>query len=115
MDYVKEAHLASLSFMTSRSLLRLIFIELVMLSNHLILCHPFLLLPSFSPSIGVFSNEWVNSSHQVAEVLESQFLHQSLQWIFCTENIFGMQVSLKKGEQSSETKKVNWDNGLIDM
>ena len=47
---------ASLSFIISWSLLKLICIELVMLSNHLILCHP-LLLPSISPSIRVFSSE----------------------------------------------------------
>ena len=39
------------------SLLKLISIESVMPSNHLILCHPFLLLPSIFPSIRVFSNE----------------------------------------------------------
>ena len=43
----------------SRSLLKLMFIELVMPSNHLILCHPLLLLPSIFPSIRVFSNESV--------------------------------------------------------
>ena len=41
----------------SQSLLKFVFIELVMLSNHLILCHPLLLLPSVLPSIRVFSNE----------------------------------------------------------
>ena len=41
----------------SMSLLKLISIELVMPSNHLILCHPLLLLPSTFPSIRVFSNE----------------------------------------------------------
>ena len=41
------------------SLLKLISIESVMPSNHLILCHPFLLLPSIFPSIRVFSNESV--------------------------------------------------------
>ena len=41
----------------SRSLLKLIPIMLVMPSNHLILCHPLLLLPSIFPSIRVFSNE----------------------------------------------------------
>ena len=41
----------------SQSLLKLLSIELVMPSNHLILCHPLLLLPSFFPSIRVFSNE----------------------------------------------------------
>ena len=50
---------ASLSITNSQSLLRLMFIELVMSSNHLILCRPLLLLPSIFPSIRVFSNESV--------------------------------------------------------
>ena len=53
------AHLASLSITNSRSLLKLIFIESVIPSNHLILCHPLLLLPSIFSSIRVFSNESV--------------------------------------------------------
>ena len=48
---------ASLSLIISRSLLKLMSIESVMRSNHLILCHPLLLLPSLFPSIRVFSNE----------------------------------------------------------
>ena len=48
---------ASLSFTISQSLLRLMSIESVMPSNHLILCRPILLLPSIFPSVGVFSNE----------------------------------------------------------
>ena len=48
---------ASLSITTSRSLLKLMSIESVMPSNHLILCHPLLLLPSVFPNIRVFSNE----------------------------------------------------------
>ena len=48
-----------LSFAISRSLFKLMSIELVMPSNHLILCHPLLLLPSIFPSIKVFSNESV--------------------------------------------------------
>ena len=48
---------ASLSITNSHSLLKLMSIELVIPSNHLILCHPFLLLPSIFPSISVFSNE----------------------------------------------------------
>ena len=51
------AHHASLSITNSRSLLKFMFIELVMPSNHLILCHPLLLPPSIFPSIRVFSNE----------------------------------------------------------
>ena len=49
---------ASLSFTISRSLFKLMSIELVMLSSHLILCCPLLLLPLVFPSIRVFSNEW---------------------------------------------------------
>ena len=51
------AHQAFLSITNSRSLLRLISIESVMPSNHLILCHSLLLLPSIFPSIRVFSDE----------------------------------------------------------
>ena len=50
-------HQASLSFTISRSLPDFISIALMMPSNHLILCHPLLLLPSIFPSIRVFSNE----------------------------------------------------------
>ena len=53
------ARQASLSFTSSPSLLKLMFIESVMPSNHLILCHPLLLLPSLFPSIRVFSIESV--------------------------------------------------------
>ena len=53
------AHQASLSINNTRSLLKFMSIESVMSSNHLILCHPLLLLPSIFPSIRVFSNESV--------------------------------------------------------
>ena len=48
---------AFLSFTISRSLLKLMSTESLMTSNHLVLCHPLLLLPSIFPSIRVFSNE----------------------------------------------------------
>ena len=51
------AHQTFLSITNSQSLLRLMSIELVMPSNHVILCHPLLLLLSIFPSIRVFSNE----------------------------------------------------------
>ena len=53
------ARQASLCITNSRSLLKLMTIESVMLSNHLILCRPLLLLPSIFPSIRVFSKESV--------------------------------------------------------
>ena len=53
------ARQSSLSITNSRTLLKLMSIKLVMPSNHLILCHSLLLLPSIFPSIRVFSNESV--------------------------------------------------------
>ena len=55
------AHQASLSITNPWSLLKLMSIKSVMLSNHLIICCPLLLLPSIFPSIRVFSNESVLS------------------------------------------------------
>ena len=73
------AHQASLSITNSWSLLKLMFIESMMPSNHPILCCPLPLPPSIFPSIRLFS-KWVSSSHQVAKVLEFQLQHQSFQW-----------------------------------
>ena len=55
----KAAHQAFLSITNSQSLLKFMSTELVMPSNHLILCHPCLLLPSIFPNIRVFSDESV--------------------------------------------------------
>ena len=76
------ARQASLSITNSQSLLKLMSIDSVMPSSHLILCHPLLLLPPSPPSIRVFSNEstlpmrWPKHwpSH------EFQLQHQSFQW-----------------------------------
>ena len=77
------AHQASLSIISSRSLLKLMSIESVMPSNHLILCGPLLFPPSIFPSIRVFSR--VSCLHQVAKVLEFQLQYQSFQWTFRTD------------------------------
>ena len=61
---------ASLSITNSWSSLIFTSIESVMAFSHLILCRPLLLLPPIPPSIRVF--QWVNSSHEVAKVLEFQ-------------------------------------------
>ena len=74
------AHQAFLSFTISQSLRKLMSIESVMPSNHLILCRPLLLPPIFS-SIRVFSS-MVSSSNQVAKVLE---LHQSFRRILTVQ------------------------------
>ena len=68
---------ASLSITNSRNLLKLMSIESVMPSNHLILCRPLLLLCSIFPSNRVLSR--VSSLHQVARVLALQLQHQFFQ------------------------------------
>ena len=69
---------ASLSITNSRSLLKIMFIESVMPSSHLILCRPLLLPPSIFPSIRIFSNK---SAHCIRwpKYLEFQLQHQSFQ------------------------------------
>ena len=81
------AHQASLFFTTSQSLLKLMPIEWVMPSNHLILCRSILLLPSILPSI-----KWISSSHQVAKGLELQLQHQSFQWVFRIDLLYDWLV-----------------------
>ena len=71
------ARQAPLSIINSRSLLKLMSIESVMPSSHLILCRPLLLLPSIFPSNSFFQG--VSSSREVAKVLEFQLEHQSFQ------------------------------------
>ena len=71
------ARQASLSITNSKSSLRLTSIESVMPASHLILCHLLLLLPPIPPSISLF--QWVNSSHEVAKVLELQLQHHFFQ------------------------------------
>ena len=75
------ARQAFLSITNSRSLLKLMSIELVMPSNHLILCCPFLLLPSILPTLRVLSNELVFHIRW-PKLLEFQLQHQSFQRIF---------------------------------
>ena len=70
-------HQTSLSITISQNLLKLMSIESVMPSNHLILCRLLLILPSIFPSIRAFF-QCVSSLHQVAKVLEPQ----AFQWIF---------------------------------
>ena len=70
---------ASLSITNYKSLLKLMSIELVMPSNHLILCFPS--SPAFNLSQHQGLLQGVSSLHQVAKVLECQLQHQSFQWL----------------------------------
>ena len=74
---------ASLPIAHYWSLLKLVSIVPVMSSNHLILCHPLLLLPSIFPSISLF--QCISSSHQFAKVLEFHLQDQFFQQIFRTD------------------------------
>ena len=86
------AHQASLSITNSWSLLKFMSIELVMPSNHLILCCPLLLLPSIFPSIRVFSNKsvlrirwlkyWRNFSFSISPFNEySELISFRMDWL----------------------------------
>ena len=77
------ARQASLSITNSQRLPKLMSIELVMPSNHLILCPPSPPAFNHSQHKGLF--KWVSSSHRVAKVSEFQLQHQSFQWIFRTD------------------------------
>ena len=69
---------ASLSFTISWSLLKLMSIESVMPSNHLIFCHPLLLLPSIFPSIRVFSKKSARVTWTIASKLFSNLFSGNL-------------------------------------
>ena len=69
---------ASLSITNSQSSLKLMSIESVMPSSHLILLSPSPPAPNPSQHQGLF--QWVSSLHEVAKVLEFQLQHQSFQW-----------------------------------
>ena len=83
---------ASLSFTTSRSLLKLMLSRSVMPSNHLVLCHPLLLLPSIFPSIRVFFNE------------SAQCIRSPKYWSFS----FSISPSKEFPDQGSNPHQLHW-------
>ena len=103
------ARQASLSITNSRSLFKLMSIESVMPSNHLILCHPLLLPPSIFPSIRVFSNESVlrirwpkywSFSYSISPFNEySGLISFRMDW-------FGSPCSPRDSQESSPTPQV---------
>ena len=114
------ARQASLSITNSWSLLKLMFIELVMPSNHLLLCCPVLLLPSTFPSIRVFSNEsvlcirWpqyrsfsfsINPSNEY-----SGFISFRINWL----DLLAVQGTLKSLLQHHSSKaSILWHSGFF--
>ena len=111
-DPMNHSTPASLSITNSRNSPKLMCIGSVMPSSHLILCHPLLLLPPVPPSIRV---QWVNSSHEVAKVLEFQPQHHSFQWTPRTDllqnGLVGSLCSPRDSQESSPTpqfKSINF-------
>ena len=105
------ARQASLSITNSRSLPKLMSIELVMPSNHLILCRPLLLLPSNFPSTRVFSNEsvicirwpkyWsfsISTSNEYSGLISFR-----MDWL----NLLAVQGNLKSLLQTPQFKSIN--------
>ena len=108
------AHQASLSITNYRSLLRLMSTESVMPSNHLILCHPLLLLPSVFPSIRVFSNEsalrirwskyWSLSFNISPSNEYSRLISLRMDWLDC----LAVQGTLRSLQHQSSKTSVPW-------
>ena len=108
------AYQSFLSFTISWSLLKLMSIESVMPSNHLILCHlPFPPDLSLSQHQGLF--QWVCSLNQVAKVLELQ--HQSFQWIvrvdFLYDWLLWYPYCPRGSQESSPTQQFESINSLV--
>ena len=88
---------ASLSFTISWNLLKFMSVELVMLSNHLMLCQPLLLLPSIFPSIRVFSNELALRIRWPK--------HWSFSFSISSSNEYSGLISFRKVNYTSDKKK----------
>ena len=106
---------ASLSVTNSRSLLKLMSIELLMPSNNLILCCPLLLLPPIPPSIRVFSSESV--LHIKWPKDWSLFQLQSFQWIFRADLLYdglvGSPCSPRDSQKASQTPQFKSINSSV--
>ena len=101
------AHQASLSFTITWSLLKVMSTESMMPSNHLILCHPLLLLPSIFPSIRIFSNEstlhttWPKYWNFISPSKEySELISFRIDWF----NLLAVQGTLKNLLQHHSSK-----------
>ena len=110
------ARQASLSVTNSLSSLRLTSIESVMPSCHLILCGSLLLLPP-NPSQHQSLYQWVNTSHEVAKVLELQPQHHSLQRNpradLLQNGLVGSPCSPRDSQESSPTPQFNSINSSV--
>ena len=106
---------ASLSFIMAQNLFKIMSIDLVMPSNHLILCCPLLLLPSIFLSIRVFSIELI--LHIRWQVLELHVHHQCLQWIsrvdFLKDWLASSPCTPKDSQETSPTLQFKSINSSV--
>ena len=101
------AHQVSLSITNSWSLLRLMSIESVMPSNHLILCHPLLLPPSIFPNIRVFPNELVLCIGFSFSISPSNEYSGLISFRMDCLDILGVQRTLKESSPTPQFKSIN--------
>ena len=105
-------HQVSLSFTVSWSLLRFMSTELVMLSNHLVLCYPLLLLPSVFPSIRVFSKESALCIKGPSIVASASVLPVNIQSWFPLNWLILSPCSPRDSQESSPAAQFNSINSL---
>ena len=114
-DHMDCSIQSSLFITNFQSLLKLMYIKSVMPSDHLILCRPLLFLPP-NPSRHQSLFQWVNSSHELAEVLKFQLQHQSFQWTLRTgllqHGLVGSPCSPRDSQESSPTPQFKSINSL---
>ena len=106
---------ASLSFTISQNLLKLLSIELVMPSNHLVLFHPFLFLPSILPRIRVFPNQVVfaSSGESIGASASASVLPKNIQDWFPLRVIVWSPCSPSDSQGSSPTPQFKSINSLM--
>ena len=114
------ARQVSLSFTISQSMLKLMSIESVMLSNHLILCHPLLLPPSIFPSIRVFltSQLFTSGGRRIGTSASASVLPMNTQdWSSCRMDwldLLAVQGTLKNLLQHYSSKaSILWHSGFF--
>ena len=106
---------ASLFITNSQSLLKLMSMELVMPSNHLILCHPLLLLPSIFPASGSFQMSQFFALG--GQILKFQLQHQSFQRTprtdLLSDGLVGSPCRLRDSQESSPTPQFKSNNSSV--
>ena len=110
----------SLSSIVSRSLLKIMSIEPMRPSNHLILCHPRLYLPSAFPSIGIFSNEsavrirWLKYMNFSFSISSSNEYSGSISFRIDWFDLIAVQRTLKSLLQHHNLKaSINWRSAFF--